>query len=134
MYFDPASGLTLPQRVELATVGQRIGSYFLAASLFIVTLGIGYIIWELIVWAGGQTPALQLLDMRCWRPETERVAGWWWMALREIGRLAGGIFGLIALLSFILMLTTKEHKSLHDFVAGTVVVFDPNRVLASKAT
>ena len=39
--------------------------------------------------------------MRCWRPETNRVAGFWYMALREIpGRLIDGI------LSFI----TKNHR------------------------
>src|SRR5580700_8511868 len=104
LYFDQASGLILPQGVELASVGRRIGAYFLAIPLAIVTLGIGYIIWGLIVWGKGQTPALQVLGMRCWRPETGRVAGFWWMALREIiGRLAEGILSVITLLtSFIL--------------------------------
>src|SRR5580693_1562298 len=50
MYYDPASGLTLPQGVQLAPVGRRIGAFFLAFPLFIVTLGIGYIVWGLIVW------------------------------------------------------------------------------------
>src|SRR6202035_5206086 len=88
MYLDPVSGLTLPQGTELASVGRRIGAYFLAIPLAIVTLGIGYAIWGLIVWGNGQTPALQVLGMRCWRPDDGRVAGWWWMALREI---VGGI-------------------------------------------
>lgn len=48
MYFDQASGLTLPQGVQLATPGRRIGAYFLAIPLAIVTLGIGYAIWGLI--------------------------------------------------------------------------------------
>ena len=131
-YVDPVSGLILPQGVELASVGRRIGAYFLAIPLAIVTLGIGYIIWGLIVWGKGQTPALQVLGMRCWRPETGRVAGFWWMALREIvGRLAEGILSVITLLtSFILMLATRERKSLHDLIAGTVVLHDPNKVLA----
>ena len=133
MYFDQASGLTLPEGVQLASIGRRIGAYFLAIPLVIVTLGIGYIIWGLIAWGGGQTPALQVLGMRCWRPETGRVAGWWWMALREIvGGLADGILSVITLLlSFILMVTSKERKSLHDYIAGTVVLHDPNKVLAS---
>lgn len=73
--------------------------------------------------------------MRCWRPESNRVAGWGWMALREvIGRIAEGILSIITLLtSFILMCATKERKSLHDLIAGTVVVFDPNHVLATAA-
>lgn len=39
-----APGLQLPPGVELASVGRRIGAYFLAIPLAIVTLVIGYII------------------------------------------------------------------------------------------
>jgi uncharacterized RDD family membrane protein YckC len=131
MYLDTASGLTLPAGVQLASVGRRIGAWFLAIPLALVTLVIGYVVWGMIVWSRGQTPALQVLGMRCWRPETGRVAGWWWMALREIvGRIVEGIVGIITLLiSFILMLTSKNRKSLHDLIAGTVVVHDPQNVL-----
>jgi uncharacterized RDD family membrane protein YckC len=126
MYVDPLSGLTLPNGTHLASVGRRIGAYFLAIPLAIVTLGIGYLIWGLILWGRGQTPTYQVLGMRCWRPETGRVAGWWWMALREtIGRVVDGILSVITgLISFVLFLSTKEHRSLHDMVAGTVVLHD----------
>jgi uncharacterized RDD family membrane protein YckC len=132
MHLDPASGLTLPDGVELAPVGRRIGAYFLSFVLLIVTLVIGYVIWGLIIWGQGQTPALQVLGMRCWRPETGRVAGWGWMALREIvGRFIEGVlFPFTAIVSLILMVSGKEHKCLHDLVAGTVVLRDPNKVLA----
>ena len=134
MYYDHTSGLVLPQGVELATVGRRIGAYFLSIPLAIGTLGIGYIIWGLFVWGRGQTPALQVLGMRCWRPETGRIPGWWWMALREIiGTLADSILGFITeLVSLILMMSGKERKCLHDHVAGTVVLRDPNKVLAAR--
>jgi uncharacterized RDD family membrane protein YckC len=134
MHFDQTSGLTLPDGTELATTGRRIGAFFLSIPLCIVTLFIGYAIWGLIVWGRGQTPALQILGMRCWRPETGRVAGWGWMALREIvGRFVEGILSVITLLlSLILMISSKDHKSLHDLVAGTVVLRDPNNVLARK--
>jgi uncharacterized RDD family membrane protein YckC len=130
-YYDRESGLTLPEGTQLAGVGRRIGAYFLAIPLAIVTLFIGYAIWGLIVWGRGQTPALQVLGMRCWRPETRQVADWGCMALREvIGRfVAESIIGIIGLVSFILMLATSERKSLHDSIAGTVVLHDPNKVL-----
>ncbi len=133
MYIDQMSGLLLPEGTELASVGRRIGAYFLAIPLAIVTLGIGYIIWGLIAWGNGQTPALQVLGMRCWRPETNRVAGFWYMALREIpGRIIDGILSFITLItSFVLMCTGKERKALHDWIAGTVVLHDPNKTLAS---
>jgi uncharacterized RDD family membrane protein YckC len=133
MYFDQESGLLLPEGTQLASVGRRIGAYFLAIPLAIVTLGIGYIIWGLIVWGNGQTPALQVLGMRCWRPETNRVAGFWHMALREIaGGIVEGILGFITeITSFVLMVAGRERKAIHDYIAGTVVVHDPNKVLAS---
>jgi uncharacterized RDD family membrane protein YckC len=61
------------------------------------------------------------------------VPGFWWMALREVvGRLADGIVGPITeIISFVLMMTSQDRKSLHDMVAGTVVVHDPNKVLSS---
>jgi uncharacterized RDD family membrane protein YckC len=132
MYVDTSTGLILPQGVVLAPVGRRIGAWFLAIPLSIVTLGIGYIIWGLILWPKGTTPALNVLGMRCWRPEDGRPPGFWWMALREIvGRIADGILSLITeILSFVLFLTGREHKALHDHIAGTVVVYDPNKVLA----
>ena len=130
MYFDPASGLMLPNGTALAGVGRRIGAYFLAIPLFIVTLGIGYLVWGLILWSRGQTPTCQVLDMRIWRPETGRVAGWWWMALREVvGRLIVESVTLIGLVSFILFLATNQRRSLHDYIAGTIVLHDPNKIL-----
>jgi uncharacterized RDD family membrane protein YckC len=133
MHADPVSGLVLPDGVGLASNGRRIGAWFLSIPLAIVTLGIGYLIWGLIVWGRGQTPALQVLGMRCWRPETKRTATWGWMALREIiGRIAEGILSIITLLvSFILMCTGKERKTIHDHIAGTVVLHDPNHVLGN---
>jgi uncharacterized RDD family membrane protein YckC len=133
MYFDPVSGLALPEGTQLANVGRRIGAWFLTFPLIVVTLGLGYIVWGLIVWGNGQTPALQVLGMRCWRPETNRVPGFWFMALREIpGRIIDHFLNFITLItSFVLFLAGKEHRALHDYLAGTVVLYDPNKVLAS---
>ena len=133
MYVDQSSGLLLPNGTVLASSGRRIGAYFLAIPLFVVTLGIGYVIWGLVAWGKGQTPALQVLGMRVWRPEQRRPASWGIMALREIvGRIVDGVLSIITLLiSFVLMLTGKERKTLHDMVAGTVVLHDPNKVIAA---
>jgi uncharacterized RDD family membrane protein YckC len=132
MYIDQESGLMLPEGTQLASIGRRIGAYFLAIPLCIVTLVIGYLIWGLIVWGNGQTPALQVLGMRCWRPETNRVPGFWIMALREIaGGILENLLGMITLItSFVLMVAGRERKSIHDYIAGTVVLYDPEKVLA----
>ncbi|WP_194895107.1 RDD family protein [Catenulispora pinisilvae] len=131
MYYDPASELILPQGVQLASVGRRIGAYFLSLLLLVVTLGIGYLIWGLISWSKGRGPTQQVLGMRCWTPANGRVATWGTMALRDIvGGLAQGILGAITgLISFILFLSNKQHKSLMDMVGSTVVLYDPNKVL-----
>jgi uncharacterized RDD family membrane protein YckC len=134
MYLDQQSGLMLPQGTVLASSGRRIGAFFLAIPLAIITLGIGYVIWGLISWGNGQTPALQVLGMRCFRPEDNRVPGFWWMALRNIvGRIADNILYIITeLISLIFMLSRPDRKTLHDMVAGTVVLYDPNKVLAQQ--
>jgi len=131
LYRDERSGVLMPQGTVLASPGRRIGAFFLAIPLLIVTLVIGYLIWGLFAWAKGTTPALQVLGMRCWRPEDNRVPGFWWMALREVaGRILEGILSIITLLtSFILMLAREDRKTLHDLIAGTVVLYDPNKVL-----
>ena len=136
LYFDQASGLNLPEGTELATVGRRIGSWFLAIVLTIVTLVIGYVIWGLIVWGRGQTPTQQVLGMRTWHPETRRNAGWWRMVLREvIGGFVTGILGIITeVVSFILMATGRERKCLADHIASTVVLRDPDNRLARAAS
>jgi hypothetical protein len=133
MQYDPASGLYFPVGTELASHGRRIGAYFLAIPLAIVTLFIGYIIWGLIAWRLGQTPTQQVLGMRTWHPETGRNATWGRMALREIvGGIVTGILSIITeLLSLILFLTGRERKSLSDHIASTVIVRDPNDVLAA---
>ena len=119
----------LPVGTSLAGVGRRIGAYFLAIPLFIVTLGIGYLVWGLIIWGRGQTPTFQVLGMRCWKPDSGRVAGWGWMALREVvGRLLEGL-AIIGFVSFILFLTSDQRRSLHDYIAGTIVLYDPSKAL-----
>jgi uncharacterized RDD family membrane protein YckC len=134
MYYDQISGLTLPQGTELATVGRRIGAYFLGILLAIVTLGIGYIIWGLIVWADGQSPALQVLGMRVYRYQEYRVASWGGMALREVvGRVCESIlFSIPGIIGFFLMLSSRERRCLHDMIATTVVLYDPNKVLDAR--
>ncbi len=132
----PVRGVpALPPGVTLAPVGRRIGAYFLSIVLVIATLVIGYIIWGLILWQRGTTPALSVLKMRCVKADTGARATFGTMALREIvGRILEGILSWITeLVSLILFLTRDDHKALHDLVAATVVVYDPGGVLDSAS-
>lgn len=135
MYFDQLSGLILPQGTQLASVGRRIGSYFLAGLLAIVTLGLGYLIWGAIAWAKGQTPTQQVLGMRTWKPQTGANATWGTMFLRDgIGRIATAIIPFALIVSFYLFVTSKERKALHDHIGGTIVLYDPAKVLDAAAS
>ena len=121
---------------QLASVGRRIGSYFLALVLFIVTLGIGYLIWGAISWSKGQTPTQQVLGMQTWKPQTRANATWGEEFLRELSRILyiiPVIGWIIAIVSFFMFVASREHRALHDQVGGTIVLHDPNRVLQPTA-
>jgi uncharacterized RDD family membrane protein YckC len=124
------SNVALPPGVQLASVGRRIGSYFLSIVLVIVTLVIGYVIWGLIAWGKGTSPAWQVLGLKAYNPQTGHPATWGKMALRNIvGGIVQGILGAItSLISFIMFLASGDHKSIPDNIAGVIVVHDPNKV------
>ncbi|WP_419917864.1 RDD family protein [Candidatus Poriferisocius sp.] len=97
-------GSTLPDPLMLlATRGQRFGAYFMEFLLMIVTLGIGYLIWLLIVFAKGQTPGKQLLNMRVIRLEQRKAAHWGWMFLRQIVIATAISLGFTILIDLILL-------------------------------
>lgn len=68
-----------------ASKQHRLGQYFLEAGLFVVTLGIGYIVWTLDVLRKGQTPGKQILKLRVYDATTGKPAKWGHMFIRELG-------------------------------------------------
>lgn len=66
-----------------ASVQHRLGGYFLDLGLAIITLGIGWVIWSLIVWRQGLTPAKQILKLRVVAEESRTNATWGHMAIRQ---------------------------------------------------
>jgi uncharacterized RDD family membrane protein YckC len=128
-HFDQLSGLVIPDGTTLAPVGRRIGGYFLAILLSIVTLGIGYLIWGIIAWSKGQTPTQQVLGLQTWKPLERVNATWGTMFLRELAYAFVGIIPFAQLVSFFLFVSGKEHRTLHDSIASTIVLHDPNKVL-----
>ena len=126
MWFDPDTWLILPQGVRPAAKGRVAASYFLAVGLFIATLGVGYLIWEVVAWDQGQTPAQRLLGLRCWRRDTRDVAGRKHLALRQAtGLLLNGEL----LIGPLIWLGSRDLNSVGDLFAGTVVLHDPNQLL-----
>ena len=70
--------------VELASPGHRIGAIAVDAGLNIVTFGIGWFVWSLIVWAEGQTPGKKLLKIRVINVGNGRPARWGQMCIRQV--------------------------------------------------
>ena len=54
----------LPAGVTAASPWIRLGALVLESVLFLVTLGIGWVIWALVIVGRGQTPAKALLNLR----------------------------------------------------------------------
>jgi uncharacterized RDD family membrane protein YckC len=120
----------IPAGLDLATAGRRLGQHLLEILLIIVTLLIGWIIWSLIIWGDGQTPAMRILKLRVVKLETGKAATWGTMFLREfVGKFL--IFTIISFIPFaslilsFMLLWDKKRQELWDKIAGTIVVNDP---------
>lgn len=72
------------ERLALASPGHRIAAVAVDAGLSIVTLGIGWMIWSLITWAGGQTPGKNLLKIRVLSDSSGAPAKWGQMCIRQV--------------------------------------------------
>lgn len=123
----------------LSSRGQRFGAFLLEIPLAVVTLGIGWVIWALIVYSQGQTPAKQLLKMRVVNLEERRAASWGSMFVREwilkgvlpgaLNYISLGIVGTLwILISGIMLLNNDRHQSLWDRMLKTVVISDPHNL------
>ena len=125
----------LPNGVALSTPGKRLGGYLLDFLLVIVTLWIGWVVWSLFAWGRGQTPAKQLLGMRVLKLATSSTATWGTMFLREvIGKFVGWIVNSFTLGILVFMLLwDKNNQEIWDKIAATIVVDDPNGLLAPRS-
>ena len=118
--------LLQPQlRWERCSYGRRAGAFLLDIPLVIVTLGIGWLIWNLVVMTGGQNPGKQLLGVYIINERGEPIGFWHHVLLRAfIGQAVFGAFtgGLYNLLDLLWPLWDRHGQSLHDKVAGSYVV------------
>ena len=137
--------------LELASQGRRLAAYVLDVVLFGLTLGIGWLIWLLIVGQRGQNPAKQLLGMHVVREDGSR-AGLGWMLLREIvikwaafvvldlvlSPVNPGLAGAITLAAFAVAALwcawDANRQCLWDKAVGTYVVKPPDTPGGARAT
>ena len=118
-------------QLKLASMGQRIGTYFLDVLITVLTfftLGIAWLIWFAIVAPKGQTPGMNLLKIHC-VDETGATASAGKMWFRQVvcvglvytlvGFFTSGIGGAIG---YFWALWDKDRQTLHDKMAETFVV------------
>jgi uncharacterized RDD family membrane protein YckC len=68
----------------LATPRHRLAANFVDAGFYIVTLGIGWAIWNLVTWSKGQTPGKQILKIRVYdATKSNKPANWGRMCIRQ---------------------------------------------------
>ncbi len=101
-----------------ASLQHRFGQLILEIVLAIVTLGIGYLIWFLIVLGQGQTPGKQILKLRVYDATTGKPAKWGHMFIRELGIYMALAFGLYALVIVLGIQTLSEFESMGFFEYG----------------
>jgi uncharacterized RDD family membrane protein YckC len=116
--------LTLPEGVVLTSKGRRLLCALLEGVLAIVTLGIGYFIWQFFTYGTGQTPGKKLMGIRVISLNDGKATTFWMTLLREwiVKAFIGGItFGI----AYVWILFDDKNQSLYDKVLNTVVVDDP---------
>jgi hypothetical protein len=59
-------------REPAASLGKRIEALALTPLLFVVTLGVGWLVWSVLEWRDGRTPSYRLLGLRVVRASDER--------------------------------------------------------------
>ena len=128
--FTAPTAVSLPPGVELSPPMRRLGSHFLDLALAIDTLFIGWLIWSIVIWKNGQSPAKSILKMRVIKIATGQRATRGTMALRElVAKLVLSVFGIVYAIAALWLLWDPNRQTLWDKMVGTVVVNDPNEVL-----
>lgn len=110
------------------TPGARLGAFLMDALLSVVTLGIGWIVWSLIVWQKGTTPGHQVLKQKIVDEKTGETFTWGRMALRELV-FKGIVIGVGSVFTFgilwvvdSLFVVREDRKTIHDMVSRSIVV------------
>ncbi len=125
----------------LASQGRRLAGAVLDIALFVLTLGIGWVVWYLIAARHGQSPAKRLLGTRVIRDDGS-AATLGWMLIRDLavrilafgavnrvlvailGEEAGGaIYGLAFVVAALWCVWDANHQCLWDKIVRTRVVY-----------
>ena len=104
--------------------GVRFGALLLDSLLFVVTCGIGWFIWNIVLWQQSTSPAKKMLNLKIVDINTGAPASMVQMLLREgLGKIVlSAITGIVGIVSAILILVMPSRQGVWDFIAKTTVV------------
>ena len=104
--------------------GVRLGALLLDSLLFVVTCGIGWLIWSIVLWQQSTSPAKKMLNLKIVDINTGVPASMVQMLLREgLGKIVlSAITGIVGIVSAILILVVPSRQGVWDYISKTTVV------------
>ena len=104
--------------------GVRFGALLLDSLLFVVTCGIGWLIWSIILWQQSTSPAKKMLNLKIVDINTGAPASMVQMLLREgLGKIVlSAITGIVGIISAVLILVVPSRQGVWDYISKTTVV------------
>lgn len=108
-----------------ASVQHRLGGWALDYALYLLTFGLGWFIWSMILWGKGQTPAKMILKLRVYNKSTSTPAKWGQMAIRQF------LMPITLFFSYLILTTLRimMNSNANDFT----ILFDVLIILFSLA-
>jgi uncharacterized RDD family membrane protein YckC len=104
--------------------GIRFGAFALDCLLAVVTCGIGWLIWSIVLWQQGTSPAKKMLGLVVIDTTTGAPASMGKMAMRElVGKtlLSWVSVGITTLVGGIMILSNNKRQGIWDQIASTTV-------------
>ena len=104
--------------------GVRFGALLLDSLLFVVTCGIGWLIWDIVLWQQSTSPAKKMLNLKFVDINTGAPASMVQMLLREgLGKIVlSAITGIVGIISAVLILVVPSRQGVWDYISKTTVV------------
>ncbi len=107
------------------TNGIRLWATILDALLFVVTCGLGWLIWSVVLWPQATSPAKKMLKLRIVDLKTGAPATMQQMLMRELlGKYVLGSVtsGITTLIGAIMILVQPSRQGVWDYLSRTTVV------------
>ena len=127
-----------PEQLQTATQGRRLAGYLVDSLVFVVSFGIGWLVWLLLVAPRGQSPGKQLLGMYIIRNDGTRAGGvYTWVreliielllfggVFAVLGAMTGGLGQILWVIPALWCVWDTERQCLWDKVASTYIAHSP---------